>query len=161
MSWLNIITANQKVLYHGTPSWLVDSILQSGLKPSTSRLERNWDQSSANHVYLSLIDRRALQWGIHALESGEYEVDSTNAKVAILSIDVSKLNRLLLKRDRKSIRSDFQYEGTIPPEAISLFKIYDLTEQDYWRDFGEEYYPKCKKCGEEEWNCSCDEGFQR
>jgi hypothetical protein len=152
------------ILYHGTASSNVDSILSEGLKPRKNNLG-NWFtniKSNSELVYLTNTD----ECEHYALRSAIVNQDSSGV---ILQIDVDKLDHDLLRvdenfidieergafvncniEDRQKQREKAAYDnrweqslqvfgsctyyGIVPPEAISVKEIKKIKDIRYFRD---------------------------
>lgn len=132
-----------KYFYHGTTTKDAEQILKNGLKPSKlSKRIVHSELTNKNKVYLTNSIDNAKGWAVQAAEN---TVDDTNYNAneySVLRIDSSFLDPDLLEADHnaygnsKSTKkfsfnidnngepdcdfNDFEYKGSIPPEAISL-----------------------------------------
>lgn len=136
-----------KYFYHGTTTSDAEQILKNGLKPSKlSKRIVHSELTNKNKVYLTDSLSSAKGWAVQAAENAEStNNDNTNYnpnEYSVLRIDSKFLDPDLLEADHnaygkgKSTKqfsfniddngksdcefSDFEYKGSIPPEAISL-----------------------------------------
>lgn len=136
-----------KYFYHGTTTSDAEQILKNGLKPSKlSKRIVHSELTNKNKVYLTDSLNSAKGWAVQAAENAEStNNDNTNYnpnEYSVLRIDSKFLDPDLLEADHnaygkgKSTKqfsfniddngksdcefSDFEYKGSIPPEAISL-----------------------------------------
>lgn len=135
-----------KYFYHGTTTSDAEQILKNGLKPSKlSKRIVHSNLTNKNKVYLTDSLNSAKGWASQAAENIESINDDTNYnpnEYSVLRIDSKFLDPDLLEADHnaygkgKSTKqfsfnidnngkpncefSDFEYKGSIPPEAISL-----------------------------------------
>ena len=136
-----------KYFYHGTTTSDAEQILKNGLKPSKlSKRVVHSELTNKNKVYLTDTLKSAKGWAVQAAENAEStNGDDTNYnsnEYSVLRIDSKFLDPDLLEADHnaygkgKSTKqfsfnidgngksdcefNDFEYKGSIPPEAISL-----------------------------------------
>ena len=137
-----------KYFYHGTTTSDAEQILKNGLKPSKlSKRIVHSELTNKNKVYLTDSLSSAKGWAVQAAENAKStnNNDDTNYnpnEYSVLRIDSKFLDPDLLEADHnaygkgKSTKqfsfniddngkpdcefNDFEYKGSIPPEAISL-----------------------------------------
>ena len=136
-----------KYFYHGTTTSDAEQILKNGLKPSKlSKRVVHSELTNKNKVYLTNDLNSAKGWAVQAAENAESNNDNdinyNPNEYSVLRIDSKFLDPDLLEADHnaygkgKSTKqfsfnidangepdcefSDFEYKGSIPPEAISL-----------------------------------------
>lgn len=135
-----------KYFYHGTTTSDAEQILKNGLKPSKlSKRIVHSELTNKNKVYLTDSLSSAKGWAVQAAENAESTNNDTNYnpnEYSVLRIDSKFLDPDLLEADHnaygkgKSTKqfsfniddngkpdcefNDFEYKGSIPPEAISL-----------------------------------------
>lgn len=136
-----------KYFYHGTTTSDAEQILKNGLKPSKlSKRIVHSELTNKNKVYLTDSLNSAKGWALQAAENAEStnngDINYNSNEYSVLRIDSKFLDPDLLEADHnaygkgKSTKqfsfniddngksdcefSDFEYKGSIPPEAISL-----------------------------------------
>lgn len=136
-----------KYFYHGTTTNDAEQILKNGLKPSKlSKRIVHSELTNKNKVYLTDSLNSAKGWALQAAENTEStnngDINYSPNEYSVLRIDSKFLDPDLLEADHnaygkgKSTKqfsfniddngksdcefSDFEYKGSIPPEAISL-----------------------------------------
>ena len=136
-----------KYFYHGTTTSDAEQILKNGLKPSKlSKRIVHSELTNKNKVYLTISLNSAKGWAVQAAENEEStndnDINYNTNEYSVLRIDSKFLDPDLLEADHnaygkgKSTKqfsfnidangepdcefSDFEYKGSIPPEAISL-----------------------------------------
>lgn len=136
-----------KYFYHGTTTSDAEQILKNGLKPSKlSKRIVHSELTNKNKVYLTDSLNSAKGWALQAAENAEptndNDINYNPNEYSVLRIDSKFLDPDLLEADHnaygkgKSTKqfsfniddngksdcefNDFEYKGSIPPEAISL-----------------------------------------
>lgn len=136
-----------KYFYHGTTTSDAEQILKNGLKPSKlSKRIVHSELTNKNKVYLTASLNSAKGWALQAAENSEptndNDINYNPNEYSVLRIDSKFLDPDLLEADHnaygkgKSTKqfsfniddngtpdcefNDFEYKGSIPPEAISL-----------------------------------------
>lgn len=136
-----------KYFYHGTTTSDAEQILKNGLKPSKLSKRIVYSElTNKNKVYLTDSLNSAKGWALQAAENAEStndnDINYNPNEYSVLRIDSKFLDPDLLEADHnaygkgKSTKqfsfniddngtpdcefNDFEYKGSIPPEAISL-----------------------------------------